>query len=379
MCKIDLSASYPELHKYAGGRGGVFTPISYYSQLNIIHEGTIRNLHKQPSGLIKPIHETVLFLENHNDKLNAYAVLEEVPMIVIGRAAFFILRDYFYRFLSNKNILKKIGNSENEIIDSPSLNKLAITRTDFKWTIDPQTYNSEHPKPICPKRYAAAHFCVDVALRFIWSHELHHYLHGHLAYLKSAQGASVIEETKSNVKDSILSIALEMDADSSAAQRTLMDVIKLYRGSSIKFCDNIYELIGLYLFAINTLFITMGSNFYDTVNAQKYDISKSSHPTPGMRFLTVNTAIAGHIHNVISSLDVEKMWNISQPIGYQAIDAYKKTVVNFSPFLGSDDGFLNSEEEALSEKMHNKWSEIRDDLQTHSYLLLPPAKRQSFK
>lgn len=89
MCKIDLSASYPELHKYAGGRGGVFTPISYYSQLNIIHEGTIRNLHKQPSGLIKPIHETVLFLENHNDKLNAYAVLEEVPMIVIGRAAFF--------------------------------------------------------------------------------------------------------------------------------------------------------------------------------------------------------------------------------------------------------------------------------------------------
>jgi len=147
--------------------------------------------------------------------LNARACLFKGEYCIgINSAVIVLLSLLFGHLLSDRRILPKVGNPDEERLTAPRLPFL-----DF----DALKVMQAGGQPVLPNDNVRVGYCrllLEMAFDFLVSHEVAHIVNGHLAWMKSIDESrflSEFEQRKNGATASIKRQALEMDADSAGA------------------------------------------------------------------------------------------------------------------------------------------------------------------
>ncbi len=162
-------------------------------------------------------------------EINAVA-FEDGGRYFVGffRGAAYQIFDVAFRLLSHPEILTSVGDPSREKVRASHLvglvrnpNQVADARSSGETLWSQQ--------PVDPVRRACARWLAIRMFRFLALHELGHIRHGHLGYMGSLTGFSVVIEqvTTDNpaVADLTTSQTLEMDADSFATTNSVMALL----------------------------------------------------------------------------------------------------------------------------------------------------------
>jgi hypothetical protein len=108
--------------------------------------------------------------------------------IGVTRGAVATLGVLFDRMLADPQILRFVGNAQEEVVDLPLIPELG---PDFRQAL---ASVPQFPGPRDPWRRSVAHKLQDLALDFVTAHEFAHIANGHLDYLKKNLDISAIDE-----------------------------------------------------------------------------------------------------------------------------------------------------------------------------------------
>jgi hypothetical protein len=158
----------------------------------------------------------------NNLKVNAfaYATGRESPIqfdfVGINLGSILLLFEYFHRILSNPKNLPDIGDPSKE---DPSLPTLTH--------VSPESLFDDmmRHRPKCPVRARLAGEISEIAIDFLFLHELTHIQNGHLEYLRYHRNRNHLSEafeSTETAEDKLILQTLEWDADCGGIDRTLI-------------------------------------------------------------------------------------------------------------------------------------------------------------
>lgn len=161
----------------------------------------------------RPCGITYAILNNSNMNAFAYAsprdVLEPFDFVGINHGAVFTIIHTFLRILSHPDSFPHVGNRSLENASRVVINQL--TTNILVSGIPPCT-------PNCPIRYNFANILSEIALSFLFFHEITHLRNGHLEYLSEHYRTTVLTEASPSNYDGkitpLIMQTLEWDADS---------------------------------------------------------------------------------------------------------------------------------------------------------------------
>ena len=218
-------------------------------------------------------------------EFNAFAKkVQDQYLIGFNHVVFTIIHNVFSLILSNPNLLKDVGNPEEEVEKEEKFN-LLIYLENLKSYDDFDRIVDIIPKNNIRKIYAG-HLTL-LAMDFLFDHEFSHILFGHLDWLSKKQKLDMYSEFHSSVEGlSLFDLqTLEMDADSTATARSCARIVEIVNGygflpgPDLSFIyKDYYTAFSTLCYSISILLMLFGDE--DVKNTQA---GKSTHPASRIR------------------------------------------------------------------------------------------------
>ncbi len=305
----------------------------------------------------------------NNNELNACAAKSNSKYFIgFYLGAVYVLKDIFYRMLSNKSILPNIGvidNETNPIIFNAqitSLNQLFLAK-------DPD----EQIIPKDPVRMVYADVLHSHALNFLLDHEYAHISHGHVDYITAQFNANTLWEiSQESSMETLFSQTLEMDADCSAVNSGIATILEAYQKSSFlpvhlrQYYSNFDESLVSWCIAIYTFF-----RIFSFADDHKKDIKTQTHPNSGLRQSIVMATIATILNEKFNSRILD---NFVKNIG-RITDTVEEAFSAISHQDYNPIAFYNAFRPEAQEHVHylmKNWNNVRPLLEPLAMKNLPP-------
>lgn len=226
--------NYPKLQLEINRRGGLFQQDPALGSLNANFHNIIVRLsrHREfaEEHLYSPNKPSIELGLLNDTRLNAVAISapdagdnKTVDFIGINVGTLHTLANTFFRILAHPNTFLDVGNPSQETADGHDLPYLS---TD---AIISQQY------PLLPKCVVRARFASElaqIALDFLFFHEITHLRNGHVDYIKQHSISSYLDETEVQNQVTVsneIRQALEVDADCGAIRQTLNAALRFKR------------------------------------------------------------------------------------------------------------------------------------------------------
>jgi hypothetical protein len=208
--------------------------------------------------------------------INAFAFTEEnLNYIGLNAGTLFLIRDSFFSLFSTPVFLPNIGDISNE------KNTIENFKENYFENLKTPNYNRLMPK--CETRKRCADYLTDIAIKFIYYHELSHIKFCHTSYQEITFGLKRVYEfakISKKIDEHFDDRSMEIEADSGGMVFTLiyLDFLKS-NGILDEFKE--YHPYLLWIYTIETLFKLLNPN------GHYKDYENDSHPNNFIRTLNI--------------------------------------------------------------------------------------------
>lgn len=352
-------------------KGGIFDPdttknIFFENIKNTIERRRAFFLDSYPS--LPPIHGG--FIQNLS--LNAMATYYKNEYFIgVNLGTYLLMYDMFEKIFASNNLLTNYGDASKETAGKLTLNAIAQSNQieyDINSTNLFKIINTE-------RRYLASRY-TEWALKFLIDHEFCHIIRGHLGYVgKKYSNQYWVELTDKNSfsnEEMFIFQTLEMDADSFATNRALIDATALVdRYNELSNSDKMV-FIDTETFLMHWIFVIYSVfRLFGITDFKENDVNKSSHPPPSIR-----------MHMVLINIE-----SILENNGIDKVEIEKQTTKNFETILIAENAFtsityhkdlkkvfFNNYNLALDYVLNllNNWNNVRPLIEPFAFGPLPP-------
>lgn len=208
--------------------------------------------------------------------LGARATLNgDVAQIEITSGLIFRLRVLFCHILTNPEVFPEYGSSSR--LRLTVLEYLDEFNVNYPDTVTAFKYPDPMPVPACPERRKFGESLAELALKFIYLHELQHHINGHLKLIhqEGIQSEAEIDESV-QLQNELLTVlewrTLEWDADSCA----FFEIIKDAHGVIVEPHHHRADQYRAAVIAVSVACLTMSGEMF--VDYERFLTSRSRHP-----------------------------------------------------------------------------------------------------